>query len=206
MNGYTPQSWFDFPMMTRMDPRTIIQAIAFEDQGGTMQNGAFTRSATWLQNVVWADAPMIVTPFATVPPAVTVPNTQDFISQQIAIAWNASHAMTATNTKLPKAVEKIMYLKAGAAFVNNIFLDWAGVITSTDIQFSFRDNSATSGDFTNSASGTIPVFTFPTVVFGGTSRRLTVTLLRAGRFSVGIRIFDSAGNWSLYEMDWIVMP
>ena len=96
MNGNTPQSWFDFSMMPTMDPRAIIQFLTFEDQGGTNQNGAFARSATWLQNVTWSDAPMIVTPFATVVPAVTIINAQDFASQQIANAWNASRAMTAT--------------------------------------------------------------------------------------------------------------
>ena len=111
------------------------------------------------------------------------------------------------DVKLPKAVEKIMFLKAGEAFVNNIFLDWSAGVTSTDVLFSFRDNSVTSGDFTDAAAGTIPVFAFPSsATYGGTSRRMQITLRRAGRYTVGLRIFDSAGNWSLYEMDWIVMP
>ncbi len=112
--------------------------------------------------------------------------------------------MTAQNNQLPIAVQKIMFLKAGTAFVNNIFLDWSPTVTSTDVQLSFRDNSTTSGDFQNSATATVPVFAFSGATFGGTARMLQVTLLRTGRFQMCLRIIDNSGNYSMYEMDWIV--
>ncbi len=205
MNANTPQSWYDFPEMETMDPRTFIQTLTFQDQAGTVQPSSFQRSPTWLQNVTWIDPPMIVTPFATAVPTITVQNAQDYESQQIANRWNSSHAMTATSTKLPRSVEKIMFLKAGAAFLNTLYLDWTVGVTSTDIQFSLNMNSVTSGDFTNSASGTIPVFAFKSATYGGTARSLNVTILRPGRYDVAIRIIDNSGNSSMYEMFWIVL-
>ncbi|MDP4198704.1 MAG: hypothetical protein Q8902_03940 [Bacteroidota bacterium] len=207
MNGNNiPQSWYDFAVMPPMDPRSIVQTISFEDQAGTMRAASFARSTTWLHAVPWANPPLIVTNFATAVPNVTVPNTNDFDSVEAAAAWNSLHAMTATTPLFPIAVEKIMFLKAGTAFVNNIYLDFSAGITSQDILFSFSENSLTSGDFTGGGAGTIPVFAFPTApTYGGTARNLQITLLRTGRFKVAFRILDSAANYSTYEMEWIVL-
>ncbi|MDP4198492.1 MAG: hypothetical protein Q8922_00860 [Bacteroidota bacterium] len=113
--------------------------------------------------------------------------------------------MTTNNPQLPLVVEGLMYLKSGP-FTNNIFLDFTGGATSTDVQLGFRDNSYTSGDFTAGATGTIPVFAFPgaPVTYGGTGHILSVTLLKPGRYSMGIRIVDNVGNYSLFPMEWIV--
>ena len=192
--------------MPPIDPRSLIQMISFEDQANVNQVAGFTRSTTWLQNVTWLDAPLIVTPAATKTAVIAAPNAADYQSLQDAIAWNSTHAMTPLSTKLPKAVEKIFFLKAGGQFINQIYLDWNIGVTSTDVQFSFRDNSVTSGDFTNSATGTIPVFAFPnTSTYGGIGRLLQVSLLARGRYMVGMRIVDNSGNWSLYDMQWIVL-
>ncbi len=193
-------------MMPTLDPRSIVSFISFEDNAGSDQAGVFQRSATWLQNVSWVDAPMIVSPLTPLTtPNLIVPNPQDFQSVQVANLWNSSQAMTSINTRLPKAVEKIMFLKAGLPFINNLYLDWTPGVTSTDVQFSFRDNSLTPGDFLDSTSGTIPAFVFPgTATYGLTARRLRVTLRRRGQFNVGLRILDNSGNYSLYEMIWIV--
>jgi hypothetical protein len=33
-----------------------------------------------------------------------------------------------------------------------------------------------------------------------------MSLLTTGRFSVALRIVDNAGNYSLFPMEWIVLP
>ncbi len=137
---------------------------------------------------------------------VQVNNPYDFGSIEEANTWNGLHQMTVPTAQVPPAVQKIMFLKAGTAFINNVFLDFTGGATSTDIQLSIRDNAGTSGDFQNSGTGTIPVFSFPTTATYGTpGRNLQVTLLRTGRFNVGLRIIDNGGNYSLFEMEWIVL-
>jgi hypothetical protein len=198
-----PQSWFDLVVMPTMDPRSIISAVTFESSGGGQTAGIFARSSTWLHASTWVNPPLIVSQTAA---NVVCQNVQDFSSVEAANTWNGLHLMTAQNNQLPIAVQKIMFLKAGTAFTNNIFLDWSPTVTSTDVQLSFRDNSATSGDFQNAAAATVPVFAFSGATFGSTARMLQVTLLRTGRFHVALRIIDNSGNYSMYEMEWIVLP
>jgi hypothetical protein len=196
-----PQSWFDLVVMPPMDPRSIISAVSFESNASSQIVATFARSSTWLESATWINPPLISSQTQSY---VMCPNVQDFASVEEANVWNGLHQMTALNNQLPIAVQKIMFLKAGTAFINNIFLDWTAGVTSTNVQLSFRDNSTTSGVFQNSATATVPVFSFTGATFGLTARNLQVTLLRTGRFSMALRILDNSGNYSLYEMDWIV--
>jgi hypothetical protein len=202
-NSNAPQSWFDLVVMSPMDPRGIISSVSFENNAGSQTAATFARSSTWLHASTWVNPPLIVSQTASF---VICPNVQDFASVEAANTWNGLHLMTAQNNQLPIAVQKIMFLKAGTAFVNNIFLDWSAGVTSTDVQLSFRDNSTTSGDFQNSGTATVPVFAFTGATFGLTARNLQVTVLRTGRFHVAMRIIDNSGNYSMYEMEWIVLP
>jgi hypothetical protein len=198
-----PQSWFDLIVMQPMDPRSIISTVSFENNASSQTVATFARSSTWLESATWINPPLIVSQTASY---VICPNAQDFASVEEANVWNGLHQMTALNNQLPIAVQKIMFLKAGTAFVNNIFLDWSAGVTSTNVQLSFRDNSTTSGMFQNSGTATVPIFLFTGATFGLTARNLQVTLLRTGRFHVALRILDNSGNYSLYEMEWIVLP
>jgi hypothetical protein len=201
------QSWFDLAMQTPMDPRILISSISFFNQAGAQQGGQFGRYTNWLKPVTWVPPVIGVSP--SVLPAVsnvTTANPQDYEAIEAAVAWNGSHAMTSISTLLPIAVNSLMILKAGTKFINNVFLDWTGAVTSTDVLFSFKDNSYTSGDFTNAASGTVPAYSFGATVFGGTGKQLSMSLLTTGRFSVALRIVDNAGNYSLFPMEWIVLP
>jgi hypothetical protein len=217
MNGNTPtssspsapQSWFDLVVMPTMDPRSIIQTASFQDSTDTMRAANFQRSGNWLMPGPWSVSPLNVTmPGGSVTPNVSVPNVYDYASIEAAATWNTLHQMVAPNpASLPIAVQQIMFLKAGTAFDNNLFLDWKAGVTASIVQLSLRENSVTSGDFQNSGTGTVPVFAFPlTATFGNTGRNLQVTLLRPGRFNVGIVVFDSALNTSMFEMEWIVLP
>ena len=204
-----PQSWFDLVVMPTMDPRNIIQTASFEDSTGTLRAATFQRSPNWLVNGIWAEPPLTVTtPSGALIPNVTVPNIYDYASIEAANTWNTLHQMVAPNPpNLPISVQNIMFLKAGTAFVNNIYLDWRGAVTSSSVLLSFRDNSVTSGDFQNSGTATVPVFAFPTsATYGSTGRNFQVTLLRPGRFNVGLVILDSTAAISMFEMEWIVLP
>lgn len=208
MNGTRPQSWFDLIVMPTMDPRSIIQTASFQDQGGTMRAATFQRSTTWLTGSPWVNTPLTTSALgASTTPSVTVPNANDYDSAEQAATWNTLHQMVTPNPAIPLSVQKIMFLKAGTAFVNNIFLDWkAGVTSVGDIELSLRDNSVTNGDFTSGSTGSVPVFAFPsTATYGGVGRNFQVTLLRTGRFQVCLRVNDNSGNFSMYEMDWIVL-
>jgi hypothetical protein len=206
MNTTSAQSWFDFPVMQPMDIRSLVQTASLQDNGGTLRAATFSRSSTWLVPGPWVSPVVGINVGGTVP-NISVPNTYDYQSIEAANEWNTLHQMAAPNAVIiPAAVSKIMFLKAGTAFVNNLYLDWTPGKTSQLVQLSFRDNSVTSGDFQNAGTGTIPALLFPTTAtYGGINKNFQVTLLQKGRFQVGMLVLDNAGNMSMYEMDWIVL-
>ena len=210
MNGTIrrAQSWNDLVVMSPMDPRSIIASLGMNDQGGTFRNASFARSSTWLNSAkTWVNPPMTTSlPGTNTTSNVTAANPYDFDAVVQATNWNTVHAMTLPSAGLPIDVQNIMFLKSDPRFINNIYVDWTGVTTSTDIQFSMRDNSTTSGLFENAATATVPVFTFPsTATYGGTGRLVSVSISTPGRYQVAFRIVDNSANWSMFEMEWIVL-
>jgi hypothetical protein len=198
-----PQSWNDFPVMEPMDPRLVISKVLLDDNTGASKGGTFSRVTDWLQNVTWVNPVLKISDVTTSTfPTIQSNSAQDYESFQEAIVWNSTHAMTATNPKLPLAVKKIVFAKAGKAFDNIIYLDFIGGATSTNVQISFRDNSITNGQPDATGAPTIPVFAFPTTAtYGGTGRKLIFTVLRPGRFALGIRVVDNLGNYSMFELE-----
>ncbi len=194
------QSWNDLLLQSTMDPRGLISNAGFVSTGGL-----FLRSTTWLQAVTWVAPPMKVSaPGVGTTSNIMAVNPQDFPSIEAAATWNATHAMTTINPQIPLVNEGLMYLHAGSNFYNNIYLDITGGTTLVSVQLSFRDNSYTAGDFTAGATGTIPVFDFGTGPFMGLGKLFQVTLLQTGRFQMGLRLVDNAGNYSMFPMDWLV--
>lgn len=208
MSMTAPQSWNDFPVMEPMDPRLVIQKVLLEDNAGASRGATFSRVTDWLQNVTWINPVLKISDYsATTIPIIQANSVQDYESVQEAIVWNSTHAMTATNPKLPLAVKKITFAKAGKAFDNIVYVDFIGGATSTNIQISFRDNSVTNGQPDATGAPTIPVFAFPTTsTYGGAGRKLTFTVLRPGRFALGIRVVDNLGNYSMFELNLHIMP
>ena len=195
------QSWFDLPYGDPVDPRSVISAISFDDNTGVAQPGLFQNSATFLHNTTWQASPLALSagtgataPFcAPVTPA-------DYLGISIAQRWQNSHGIIRSNTQLPPTVQKIIYTKAYPRFQTAIFFDWAGGVTSSDLQFSFRDNSAVGGNFITGAA-TVPVFAWNGPTFGGSARKLIISTVRPGRFVMVLRIVDNAGNWSMFEIE-----
>ncbi|MEO6939921.1 MAG: hypothetical protein ABI444_07265 [Candidatus Kapaibacterium sp.] len=203
----SPQSWFDLPLMPPMDPRAIISFVQLDDNGGLPRNAQFQNSNSFNAPVTWAASPLSLSAGtgATLPQCVAV-TPQDFEATQNAIQWIASHGVVRPNTQVAPSVQKIIFLKAGNAYITTFFLDWAGGVTSTDVQLSIRDNSATGGNFLNGAAGTVPAFTWSGNTFGGTSRKLSVCTTGPGRIAMGLRVIDNGGNVSMFEMDWNIVP
>jgi hypothetical protein len=80
-----------------------------------------------------------------------------------------------------------------------------GGTTYTDIQLSFRDNAASSGDFSGGSTGSIPVASFAGNFTGAVD--LKVVLKQFGRFSMMLVLKDNgSGNYSTFEMEWNIVP
>ncbi len=208
MNGTRATSWNDLIIMPPADPRSLISFLALTDQTGATQLASFLRSATWLNAAkTWVNPPISTSlPGFNATSHIVATNPYDFDAVIQTNEWNTTQAMTLPVAGLPIAAQKIMYLKADPRFTNFVYFDFAGATTSTDIQLSFRDNSTTSGNFQNSGVATVPVLAFPnSATYGGTGRALQVSLTKPGRYVMGLRIVDNTGNWSMFEMDWIVL-
>jgi hypothetical protein len=201
MSTQNPQSWFDLPMVEPMDPRAIIQAITLDDDTGASIIPLFMRSTDFIKNTTWATSPLGLSNPATRIPQVLAVNNSDYEAEYVARDWNATHGMVRSNMQLPPTVAKIVFAKAGNRFTNVFWVDWSGASNSTDVQLSFRDNSATSGDFTNASSGSVPVFAWSGSTFSGTGKRLQITFTRPGRFSLVLRVIDGTGSWSMFELE-----
>lgn len=202
-----PQSWSDLMVMEPMDIRSVVATTQFQDAGGTIRPGSFLRSKTWLNNATWVNPPMVVSPVSTVTtPFINAVNAGDFEAMVEAQVWNSTHQMSNPTTGLPLSVQKILFARGDPRFMNTFYLDWTGGATSTfDVELSFRDNSATGGNFQNAAQGTIPVFSFPANTYGGTGRVFNLILMRKGRFSLALRLIDGGGNYSMFEFDIVAL-
>ena len=113
--------------------------------------------------------------------------------------WNFRHQAVNTAATLAPPMRKVIYLRGGRQWKMQFTLDLG---TSTnDLQLSFRDNAGTRGDY----AGTISVITFPGSYSG--SVLFEVTLKEFGHIPMGLRMIDSGtSDWSLFEMDWVVVP
>ena len=117
-----------------------------------------------------------------------------------AAQWNFAHQTRNSSTKLAPPLSKVIFLRAGTQWEMKIPLS-LGPGTYVNFELSYRDNAGTRGD----AQGTVPV-----ISFSGTSFTdplvLYVTLKQVGHVSMGLRAIDNAGNWSMYESEWIIVP
>ncbi len=206
MSTASAQSWNDLIMSPTMDPRGLVANTTLQDSGGIARTGNFVRSTNWLQAATWISPVIAITPSATTAAFIQANNGQDFSSIEQVNLWNSTHAMTSINPQLPLCMEGLVYLRGSTSFTNFLPLDFlSGMVNSTSVQLSFRDNSLSGGDFTAGSTPTIPVYDFGSFTFGGTSHFLALTLLKTGRFSMGIRVLDNNGKFSMFPMEWIVV-
>jgi hypothetical protein len=204
MNITTPQSWYDLPLMSPMDPRSVVSFVNLQDSGGGNHSGIFQNSSTFLNNTTWHTPPIAYTSIATVAPMCNALTPQDSDAVVTAANWTAAHGILASNTQLPPTILRSCFLKAGNRFQTTINLDWTPGVTSTDVQLSFKDNSGVGGNLITGSS-TVPVLAWSGNTFGGLARALTISTIGPGRVAMVLRIIDNSGNWSMFEMDWNIV-
>ena len=190
-----------------MDPRAIVSYAQLDDNGGVGRIGIFQNSATFLNNTTWFPSPLNWSAItAATTPSCNPVNIQDFEAFYLAQNWTYAHGIISTNNaNLPASVTKIVFLKAGNRYMTILYLDWAGGVSSTDIQLSLRDNSTVGGNLINSAS-TVPVIGWSGNTFSGTSRKLIISTIGPGRVNMVLRVIDNTAKWSMFEMDWNIVP
>jgi hypothetical protein len=188
-------SWYDLPIVEPIDPRTVVANSIL----GVSQ-GVFKRSNTFLQGS-WAANTWALTGTATCQSL----HGDDFLELNDAVQWNFSHQIVNASSSLAIPLRKVMFMRGGMQWQMNISIDFGGD-TYTDLELTLRDNAATSGDFLNSALGTIPVISFPGNFTSVQNFQVTIT--QFGRISMVLFAKDSTSGatYSMFEMEWIVIP
>ena len=163
------QSWIDF---IHAAPPNILDIIANATIGGTA--GTFINSSTYAAPGTWSAALTTV----NANPTVVALGTDNLQNVADAAQWNFQHQTANLLAATAPPLQKILFLKAGTNFQNNIVLAMGG--TFTELQLGFRDAAGTRGD----AQGTYPVIDW-TGSFG-TTQTLGLTINRPGYYALGL--------------------
>jgi hypothetical protein len=193
MNG-NAQSWLDLPVMQPMDPRDLIANVQlFATQG------AFSRSSTYLQ-AGWVASPFVYTGT----PICTSLHSDDLSTVNDAAQWNVAHQVINVAATIPPSMQKVAFMRGGTQWQMTLPINFGGS-NHDNVQVSFRDNVSSAGTFLNSATGTIQAFTFSGTFTG--VNNLLITFKQTGRFVLGlVHRNASSGNWSMFEMEFVILP
>lgn len=184
-------SWIDWQSQSPQSPLDLIARAKF---GGSV--GAYANSTTFSTST----GTIITSPFVyNGTPVCSALGTDNLQRVADADQWNFSHLTRNSSATLAPPLAKVIFLRGGADWEMSIPINFGGA-TYNDLQLSFRDNAGTRGDF----AGTVPVIAFSGIYTG--AQTLTVTLKSFGRMSMGLRTIDQSANWSMFEMEWIVVP
>lgn len=187
----TINSWYD---LQNSAPRNPFDLIANAYLNGTQ--GVFAYSDTFKDppGATWIPSPIIYSSEAVC----TALESDNFQKVADANQWNFNHQTVNTSSGLALPLHKVIYLRGGHSWQMDVMLD-LGTPTN-DLQLSFLDNAGTRGDY----AGAVPVITFPGSHSGIV--QLSLTLHEVGRTSMGLRMIDSGtGDWSMFEMDWVIV-
>jgi hypothetical protein len=184
-------SWIDWAKTPPQNPQDIIANATLQ-----ATQGIYVNSSTFATP---SGAGTAATPISLASaPTVVALGTDNLLNVTNAADWMFSHLTANTSTDLARPLQKVIFLRGGVGWKNEINLDF-GASTYTDVQLSFRDNAGTRGDMT----GTIPAISF----IGSFTdvQKLSLTLKTTGVAVMGIRLIHSGGAYSMYESEWIIV-
>jgi hypothetical protein len=187
------QSWQDLPVAPPIDPRAII----LNTQLGIIE-GTFVRSTSLLQSA-YAASPLVYTGNNTKVMSLDITDSATIVDCQ---QWTFNHQMTNASANIPPALSKVAYTRAGKNYDNQIEINF-GASTYNNVQLTMRDNQGTSGTFLNGSVGSIPAFSFGNGITG--NQILHLTIPQTGVYSM-VLVMLLSGNWSVFEMELVVMP
>ena len=189
------QSWQDLQVTMPIDPRSVI----LNTMVGATQ-GSFVRSTSLLQPS-WGTSPLAYTGILNSTKVISL-DTTDALTIADAAQWTLVHQMVNVATGIPSSMNKVAFLRAGRSWDNLIDIAFGGTACN-NVQLTMRDNQGTSGQFMNSATGSIPVFFFGSGITG--NQQLHVTIAQPGIYSMAL-VMNISSVWSVFEMEWVVLP
>jgi hypothetical protein len=182
------QSWIDFIHAAPPSILDIISNATLASNAGTFINSSnYAAPGTWNAAVTTVNAN----------PTVAAVGTDNLQSVADAAQWSFLHQTANLLAATPIPLQKILFLKAGTDFQNNIVLAMGG--TFTEIQLGFRDAAGTRGD----AQGTYPVIDWTGSFSGNVT--LGLTFNRPGYYALGLW-GKIASNYYMMEIIAVAVP
>lgn len=188
-----PQSWYDLAILQPIDPRHLIADARLDNSQGT-----FVRSSSFLVTT-WATGSTVLTGSTTC----QAWQTDNLMKVEDAEQWNLAHQGGNFTSSVAPPLRRIVFLRGGREWRNELFLNF-GPTVYNDVQLSFRDNAASSGNFSSGGSATVPAYKWSGAFTAAPA--LSVSLKQFGRFLMALKLTDSLGNNTMWEMEWIVVP
>ncbi len=195
-NSTPINSWIDWAQSNPVNPLDII-AMARLDMGVNHDVGVYLDTTTYST----PGSSWVASPFSyNGEPTLISYRTDQQGTVAEALQWNMSHLTRNSDANLAIPLRKVIFLKAGADWEMQIPLA-LGAGSYSDLQLSLLDNAGTRGD----DQGTVPVISFTARAYTG-SVTLSVSVKSPGILPVGFRAVSAAGDWSMFEMLWIIVP
>ncbi|MBS1903541.1 MAG: hypothetical protein JSS75_07565 [Bacteroidetes bacterium] len=165
----------------------------------TAVSGVFKRSTSFLQSS-WTNSPFAYTGNAL---CLSL-HTDDVLTVNNAQQWMFSHKMVNNSATLAPPMRKVAYIRGGKQWLNGLEIDF-GASPYSDLQLAIRDNAGVAGDFLDSASGSIPIASFPGTFTAVQMLNIT-THDFFGRVSMGLVARNNdTGLYSMFEMELVIV-
>lgn len=184
-------SWIDLSVCPPKNPLDLIANTYIDATQGVYLNSStfLTPPGSWVASGLSVSA----APFCK------ALETDNFQMAAEADMWTFQRQTRFSSASTAPPVQKMIFLRGGRRWAMHIPISMGGG-TYTDLQLTYRDNAATRGDF----AGTVPVISF-TGSFSGTPK-LIVTLNTLGTVSMGLRAIVGGTDYSMLEMEWVIVP
>lgn len=208
-------SWNDLQHMTPHNPLDLIAYAELRTIPGLFLNSSSFllpggSSVPPVSPPFGPPPPPPPTPWAASPfslnglPVCTANETDNLQMVSDATQWNFQNLTADTSAYLALPMRKVIFLRGGTQWTMEIPLA-LGASSYPNIQLSFRDNASTRGDY----AGTIPVIDFSNQAAPFTGNvSLKLILKNVGRVSMVLRAIDNGAPpvWSMFEMEWVIVP
>lgn len=186
-------SWLDFFQIPPADPQDMIAIVSLDGKIGEYRN-----SSNYINPGTWVDTPA---QFHNIPVCLTL-HTDNEQMVADAAAWNLSHLTGNLGNDVAPPLRKTIFLRGGIEWSMEVQLDLSPD-TQVDLQLSYLVNAATRGD----CSDTVPVIAWNDPFSGAVNMLVTLKAPGPMKVEMGMRMQDqTSGDYSMFDMDWIIVP
>jgi hypothetical protein len=187
--------WQDLQVTDPIDPKSILVNASLGATAGSYLRSTNALQAAWVGTTLAFTGNVANTKVSSL-------DTTDAATTVNALQWTFARQMVNVGANIPPVLARTIFLRAGGIWDNQFEIAFGGA-TYNNVQLTFLQNLATSGQFLNAATGSIPVINFGNGFTGNLV--MHVNLMQPGIYQMGL-IMTTGGNWSVFDMEWVVLP